>query len=211
MDRPPIEVRPALRQDVTAAITVMARAFLDDPPFAWILPAAATRERRLGRFFSTTLAADAFGRRPLATVEVATAQGEPVGAAIWYPPENWPPALGHQLASLPGNIRAFGLRLGQASALAQALGRSHPRRPHWYLAYVGVEPAWQGHGVCSALLRHRLARCDLDGADAYLESSKPNNVALYEHFGFEPTAVAAVPPGAPTITPMWRAAGSPPP
>ena len=141
MNRAPIEVRPALRQDVAAASTVMARAFLDDPPFSWVLPAAETRERRLGRFFSVAMKADAFGRRPLADVEVATMQGRPVAAAIWYPPGTWPPTLGHQLATLPGNIWAFGRRLGAASALARALGSAHPRRPHWYLAYIGVEPA----------------------------------------------------------------------
>ncbi len=188
----------------------MARAFLDDPPFSWVLPAAATRERRLGTFFSAALKADAFGGRPLADVEVATVQGRPVGAAIWYPPGTWPPSLGHQLATLPGNIRALGRRLGPAGALARALGSAHPRRPHWYLAYVGVEPSWQGHGIGSALLRYGLARCDVDHAGAYLESSKPSSVGLYEHFGFEPTGVAPLPAGAPTITVMWRAAGSSP-
>ncbi|MDA8394439.1 MAG: GNAT family N-acetyltransferase [Candidatus Dormibacteraeota bacterium] len=210
MNRTPIEVRPALRQDVAAASTLMARAFLDDPPFSWVLPAAETRERRLGRFFSVAMKADAFGRRPLADVEVATMQGRPVAAAIWYPPGTWPPTLGHQLATLPGNIWAFGRRLGAASALARALGSAHPRRPHWYLAYIGVEPALQGHGVASALLRHRLAHCDGDHADAYLESTKSSSVALYEHFGFEPTGVAPVPAGAPIITPMWRSARSSP-
>ncbi len=159
-NRTPIEVRPALRQDVAAASTVMARAFLDDPPFSWVLPAAETRERRLGRFLSVAMKADAFGRRPPADVEVATRPGRRVGAAIGHPPGTWPPTLRHQLATLPGNIWALGRRLGAASALARALGSARPRRPHWYRAYTGVEPALRGHGVASALLRHRLAPCD---------------------------------------------------
>jgi hypothetical protein len=43
--------------------------------------------------------------------------------------------------------------------------------------------------VASVLLRSRLARCDEAGMPAYLESSKPGNVPLYEHFGFEVTEV----------------------
>jgi len=129
-----------------------------------------------------------------------------VGGAVWYPPGQWPPPLGRQLAALPGNARAFGRRLGPATALVRATAGVHPHRPHWYLAFIGVDPDWQGRGVGSALLRSRLTGCDAARADAYLESSKVGNVALYKHFGFEPTAVVPVPSGAPVITSMWRPA-----
>jgi len=184
----------------------MARAFFDDPPFVWILRSPTTRERRLRRFFLTCLRADALGREQVAVVEVARSGERLVGGAIWYPPSHWPPAQRGGWAALAGYVRAFGRRLGPATALVQTMARVHPHQPHWYLAYIGVEPDWQGRGVGSALLRSRLAICDEELADAYLESSKLANVPLYQHFGFQPTGVVPAPSGAPPITAMSRPA-----
>ena len=52
-------------------------------------------------------------------------------------------------------------------------------------ALIGVDPARQGRGLGSALMKHTLALCDAEGALAYLESSNPRNVPLYERHGFE--------------------------
>ena len=54
--------------------------------------------------------------------------------------------------------------------------------------------------------RSRLERCDKQGMAAYLESSNPQNVPLYEHFGFQVTGVLDLPKGAPAVTTMWRPA-----
>jgi GNAT superfamily N-acetyltransferase len=82
--------------------------------------------------------------------------------------------------------------------------RPSARGPHWYLAFIGVDPVRQGHGVGAALLRSRLRRCDQEGLPAYLESSKPENVPLYQHFGFHVTGTLDLPKGAPVVTTMWR-------
>ncbi len=53
------------------------------------------------------------------------------------------------------------------------------------------------------LLRHQLKICDRDGALAYLESSNPRNIALYERHGFE--ALGRIQAGtSPTMVPMLR-------
>lgn len=127
-----------------------------------------------------------------------------VGGAIWYPPQRWPPSAGRQLRGLPGYARALGRRLGAAAALVGKMGKAHPREPHWYLAYFGVEPGIQGQGIGSALMSSRLARSDALGVPAYLESSKVSNVALYEHFGFRRTGTVPVPEGWPVVPQMWR-------
>ena len=46
----------------------------------------------------------------------------------------------------------------------------------------GVGAVRRGEGIGSALLRHRLDRPE---GPAYLESSKQENIPLYERFGFE--------------------------
>jgi ribosomal protein S18 acetylase RimI-like enzyme len=87
-----------------------------------------------------------------------------------------------------------------------ALARVHPKTPNWYLYAIGVDPACQGQGFGGALLRSRLERVDQEGAAAYLESSKHENIPLYEHFGFQVAEVPPLPDGAPVVSPMSRPA-----
>jgi GNAT superfamily N-acetyltransferase len=135
-------------------------------------------------------------------VEVAVADGHIAGAAVWFPPGT---PLGTEVSALPGYLRAFGRRLGVVARYQSAAVRSHPRgEPHWYLAIIGVDPVRQGYGVGAALLRSRLRRCVQDGLPAYLESSNPANVPLYQHFGFQVTGTLGLPEGAPVVSTMWR-------
>ena len=79
----------------------------------------------------------------------------------------------------------------------------HPREPHWYLPFIGVDPSQQGKGYGSALMKHTLDACDRDHAAAYLESSNPKNVPLYERHGFE--LLGTIQAGtSPPIFPMLR-------
>ncbi len=52
-------------------------------------------------------------------------------------------------------------------------------------------------------MRHAVARCDRDGALAYLESSNERNLPLYERHGFEVMGKIQVGAG-PLVTPMLR-------
>lgn len=89
--------------------------------------------------------------------------------------------------------------------LGQLMSQFHPKEPHWYLSMIGVDPARQGQGLGSALLKAGLARCDAEGLPAYLESSSPKNVPLYERHGFE--VIGLIKPGDhPGLIPMYRAA-----
>jgi GNAT superfamily N-acetyltransferase len=194
-----LEIRVAGRGDAAETAQMLARAFHDDPLFCWMLPAESSRHRRLRRFFVTEMHHESL--RPGA-VDVACVDGRVAGAAVWFPPGT---PLGTEAAALPGYLRAFGRRLVIVSQYQSAAVSAHPReQSHWYLAIIGVDPVWQGHGVGAALLRSRLRRCDQEGLPAYLESSKPENVALYQHFGFHVTGTLGLPEGAPVVNAMWR-------
>ena len=197
-------VRPAVAADVKPLAAVMARAFYDDPPFMWMLPDPATRLERERRFFATLTRDEALAH---GGVDVALLGTEIAAAAIWRPPG---PEAAVQLRTLLGLVRALGRRMGAAAALSKALARAHPREPHWYLFAIGVDPARQGTGLASALLRSRLEQCDRAGLPAYLEASKPTSVPLYQHFGFEPAGIPDLPAGAPPLTAMWRPAAAAP-
>jgi ribosomal protein S18 acetylase RimI-like enzyme len=200
-----IAVRAARAADVRELALVLGRAFYDDPPFMWTLPDERSRERRTRGAFKTVLRSRAL---KYGGVEVATDGGTIAGGVIWLPPGHWLPTGREQVRSLPGYVRALGRRFGPANDLVGYMVKHHPRGQHWYLFAIGVDPGHQGKGVASVLLRSRLARCDEAGMSAYLESSKPGNVSLYEHFGFEVTEVLDPPKGAPSLTAMWRGPAS---
>jgi GNAT superfamily N-acetyltransferase len=196
-------VRSATSADVRPLAAVMARAFYDDPPFVWVLPDPATRLKRERRLFVTLTRGQVLAD---GGVDVVLVGAELAGAAIWRPPGRWGASApaGEQLRTLVGLVRVFGRRIGAAAALSQALAQAHPREPHWYLFAIGVDPAFQGTGLASALLRSRLDQCDRARLPAYLEASKPTSVPLYQHFGFDRTGNPDLPAGAPPLTAMWR-------
>jgi len=182
---------------------MLARAFHDDPVFGWFFPAEGSRHRRLRRYFVTELQHESLRH---GAVEVACVDGRVAGAAVWFPPGTWSP--GTEASALAGYLRAFGRRLSLGSQFLSVAVRAHPREePHWYLAIIGVDPVRQGYGVGAALLRSRFRQCDEEGLPAYLESSKPENVPLYQHFGFHVTGTLGLPEGAPVVSTMWRPGG----
>ena len=77
--------------------------------------------------------------------------------------------------------------------------------PHWYLAVIGVDAAHQGRGLGSKLMKDALERCDHEGLPAYLESTNPANLTLYERHGFRAAGEIRIGDG-PIVTPMLRPA-----
>jgi predicted N-acetyltransferase YhbS len=78
--------------------------------------------------------------------------------------------------------------------------------PHHYLAFLGVAPELQGHGIGSGLLNHHHARLDAQGLPAYLEASTERSRDLYLRHGYTLTGDAplVLPDNGPPIWPMWR-------
>ena len=60
----------------------------------------------------------------------------------------------------------------------------HPRQPHWYLAFVGVDPAVQSHGIGKALLAPILSSADETGTPCYLETPFSRTHSFYGRQGF---------------------------
>jgi len=82
---------------------------------------------------------------------------------------------------------------------------NHPHEAHWYLAMIGVDPAYQGRGLGGALLNHGLAISDKSGLPSYLEATSEGNRRLYERHGF--VVVNEIQYGSsPAMWGMWREA-----
>lgn len=66
-----------------------------------------------------------------------------------------------------------------------------------------VDAAQQGRGLGAQLMDGALARCDEEGLIAYLESSNPANISLYQRHGFDVIGEIEIENG-PIVTPMLR-------
>jgi ribosomal protein S18 acetylase RimI-like enzyme len=113
------------------------------------------------------------------------------------------PDPGTYLRVMPQMARASGEQRADMERVFAQMETHHPSEPCWYLPLIGVDPHSQGRGYGSALLRHTLQQCDRDRMPAYLESSNPRNIPLYQRHGFE--IIGAIQSGtSPTIVPMLR-------
>ncbi len=187
------DIRVATQDEMPKAVSSTVAAFITDPlaRFAW--PSAhdylramplATREFAGGSFeHHTAYVSDDF-----------------CGVALWLPPGVHP--NGEALENVFRDT-ARPEHLDDLLATFEKMEQSHPDEPHWYLPMIGVEPNAQGRGLGGALMRHGVARCDNERALAYLESSNPRNITLYERHGFEVMGTIQVGAG-PVVTPMLR-------
>ena len=177
------------------AVDVVVLAFSADPAARWSYPDPNQYLRHFPSFVR------AFGGKAFEHGSADYAEGFS-GAALWLPPDVHPEE--DALASLVQRTVSESL-LEDVAGVMEQMGRYHPEEPHWYLPFIGVDPSRQGQGHGSALLRHALARCDRDHLPAYLESSNPRNISLYERHGFE--RLGTIQAGtSPPIVPMLRKA-----
>jgi GNAT superfamily N-acetyltransferase len=185
--------------DVLAMAGVLARAFHDDPAFSWVLRTDQRRMKILEQGF------ELFLRRVWLEQEQTYTTAGTVAVAVWERPNEWKVPVGRQLRMLPAMVKVFGRHLPRVLRALTVLERKHPREPHYYLAFIGVEPEWQGRGLGGAVLAPVLKRCDDERMPAFLEASTPRNRALYERHGFAVTEEFRLGDGAPPQWRMWRA------
>ena len=101
------------------------------------------------------------------------------GTAVWFPP-----GFDIDFADVSETYKEIPKdRKAEAFKMFEMMGES---RVHdaWYLEYLAVDPSKQGSGLGSMILKESLKVIDELGEAAYLESSNPQNMSLYERFGF---------------------------
>jgi GNAT superfamily N-acetyltransferase len=191
-------VHRASAADAPAMAGALARAFHDDPAFTWVLHGDPGRMRILERGF------ELFLRRVWLEQEETYTTAGMVAVSAWELPGRWKVPIGRQLRLLPAMAGVFKRHLPRVLKALMALEGRHPREPHYYLAFIGVEPEWQGRGLGGAVLAPVLERCDAEGMPAFLEASTPRNRALYERHRFTVTEEFTLGRGAPPQWRMWR-------
>lgn len=186
-------IRSATTADEATVIDVITLAFSADPVARWMFPNPHQYLAYAPQVMQT------FGGRAFDCGTAHVIEGG-VGAALWLPPNVEPDE-----EALISVMQSGVAEQDQADVFAvlEQMGKAHPDEPHWYLPLIGVDPAQQCKGFGSALMQHALQVCDRDGTPAYLESSNPRNIPLYQRLGFE--LLDAIQVGAsPPIFPMVR-------
>ena len=194
MDIP--EVRVVEQDEVDRLISVMMIAFSVDPLMRYIFP-EPHQFLNGGPFV--------FSEQGKTSLEAGATYvvNHYEGGAIWFPPgvEPWNNPESGMIPFVEVS------RLENMVKTLQAMDEAHPKEPHWYLGFIGIDTAKQGKGLGASLLKHTLSIIDEAGDVAYLESSNPRNVPLYERYGFEVTGEIQFGDG-PVVTPMVRPAKS---
>ena len=189
------EVRSAEANVRAHAIDTIVLGFAADPMARWAWPDPSIYLGTMPRF------AKAFGGRAFEHGTAYVTQ-EVRAVALWLPPGVEPDE------AKMGAIMEETLRPEISEDIAtimKAMAEHHPREPHWYLPFIAADPNWIGQGLGTLLMKHALRRCDEEGIAAYLESSNPRNISLYERHGFEITG--RIQSGSsPVLTPMLRPA-----
>lgn len=189
------QIETANAADSDRLFETLILAFETDPLARWMSPELDDYRKSAPDFMR------AFAGRAIARGTAYYSENYS-GAALWLPPGTEPDEEAMGLTMLQPGRRE---NLDDVVAMFEAMGSYHPDGPHWYLPIIGVAPSAQGRGLGSALMKHALLQVDREQLPAYLESSSPRNVPLYERHGFE--VITTIQIGAsPPVFPMLRRA-----
>jgi len=190
-------IRNATTADIPKISLTLAKAFEDDPVKLFLTGGKPLTPERVTPFFS------AFQTIQLPHGLVFTTPGYEA-ASIWAPPGEWKVPFSKILRFSPRFLKLYGLRFFPNLQVLTDMEKVHPADPHYYLEFIGTDPAHQGKGFGSTLMQPMIDRADAEGVGAYLESSKESNVPFYARFGFEVTRELHHRRNGPTMWLMWR-------
>jgi GNAT superfamily N-acetyltransferase len=173
------KVRKANSGDLDELIPVVARAFQPQPLTCWLLGSGRSAMRRGQRLIELEFEK----ALPYGLTYTTTDRR---GAAIWHPP-NKKLELWSDLLWSFRSAAAIGIGWRTVSHIITGLRMAllEPKKPHYYLAILGVDPEAQGEGIGSILLEPCLALCDRERTPAYLVTDTEDAARFYRRQGFE--------------------------
>ena len=190
-----IAIGPATGADIPAVADVLATALRETEIAHWLVPDRAARHRVYDNYFR--LVTPWF-------VEHGTAYllDDGAAAALWVTCSGrFEPDIADYDARLAD---ACGAATPRFVELDEAMHARHLDVPHEYLAFLGVAPHQQNHGIGTALLTRHHAVLDAAARPSYLTATGRRNAALYERNGYRHRDAYPIASGSPPMYPMWR-------
>ena len=180
-----LEVREVVGNEMLAALELSGRALRDNPAtLAWASTDPLRRHREVVTFFRATFAESLGLGAFVGDVCVGLAARVPPGACIGVTLADLA-AHQHDPVGPPGDPH-------RAIVFGAATVANDLAEPHWHIGPVSVEPGCQGLGIGSKLLAALCRGLDDEQGIGFLETDKPENVRLYERFGFSVTHIADI-------------------
>jgi ribosomal protein S18 acetylase RimI-like enzyme len=189
------QIGPVPESERHRALETLVVAFAADPVERWLYPAAHEYLAHFPALLS------AFGGNAFAE-QTVWQLGAFAGVAIWLPP--YIDLDGDAIAAVLAETVSPEKHEDTFAVLGQ-MDDAHPKFPHWYLPWFGVDASVQGRGLGGELMQHCLRAVDEDHLPAFLDSPNPRNVSFYERHGFVVTGQAQA-GTCPPIVSMLRAA-----
>ena len=171
MDKTPV-IRKLDPSQLEAASNALMMGFSTDPFQRWLMPDPTIYYKNYKKWTINTC-------KQSFLEEGVFGDENNYGTAVWFPP-----GFDIDFADVSETYKEIPKdRKAEAFKMFEMMGES---RVHdaWYLEYLAVDPSKQGSGLGSLILKESLKVIDELGEAAYLESSNPQNMSLYERFGF---------------------------
>jgi len=180
-----MKITAASASDIVEAVGCLATAFAQDPITGFLLQTSQGYRERVTRFFSLLMRARIELKMP---VFVARGPHGIDGATMGYSTvrSEWPVDLMEEWDRFEKAIPGMTDRMAIYDEVAT---RFKPPAPHYYLGVIGTDPASQGSGVGTQLLK---SFCEVSASDplssgVYLETAQASNLRFYERAGFAET------------------------
>ena len=155
------------------AVNLLLLAFSNDPFQRYLMPNPSTYLRNSAIWFNNAASQSISLNAMMGTDDYSC-------IALWFPPNHTIEyeVLDATLKELPSDSQ---------QDIFQYFREFDENKPKdvWYLEYLGVDPNKHSLGLGSLLLKNSLNKIDDLHQPAYLESSNPRNMSLYERHGFE--------------------------
>ena len=174
-------------------MATLLSAFRADPVERWLYPDEKDYDDYFPRFL-TAFGGEAFAHDTVWRLDDFAA------VAMWLPPGVEPD--GNEVVRVLMTT-VDEARHSDTMAAIQQMDAAHPRSPHWYLPWLGVDAKVQGTGLGRTLMARSLEAVDDSGLPAYLETPNPLTIPFYERHGFRVTGFTRT-EDCPRITFMLR-------
>jgi len=171
----PVNFSHVQATEADRAISTLVLAFAADPHFRWLYPDA---QQYLNHFPDVlrSFAGVAFAGDTIWKFEDMSA------IALWLAP-GVAPDTAATVAVLEASVPTE--KLADLMVAFEQMDNAHPQSPHWYLAWIGIDPAHQGRGLGSDLLQRCLEITDSDHLPTFLDTPNPKTVPFYQRHGFD--------------------------
>lgn len=160
-----------------AVVATVVAAFRHDPAFRFFFPDDDTYETE-ATVFSGYLFDKRVAHGTIWTIEDAAS------VAMWSPPTTpgiEPADAAAAQSEVGGSDGAAAERIEHYESI---VGEALPETPHWYLGILATHPDRAGRRLGRRVMRDGLAAAHRDAVPAILETTRADNVALYQRAGW---------------------------